>query len=813
MAEPTLTYEFKALLNTIKKETVSQFPIQVISLNYLVYSILDSNTHDVTVWLHHNMISSTINEFKEMVVDKINEDMAKSIMVRPESIKFDKDFDNMAIEISDNGSNLVSSSSMFVSIISKDEDYKRFFAKNGYTVQMLNDTILSKTFNDNEVQKEAKSEKKKKKSVSKTKKNNSNELPNTLSRKILEENNIVEENAVNMVREAYNGGYGEYVKLDETISNVFNTLSKCERNNVVIVGGHGVGKTALLERMAQLLYRQECPYALKDKYLMRFDTHMSTLIINEMSKSGKYIACIEDVEKMLLQKENEAQNMEILKEMLKAKNVCTIFTMNDTLYAKYIEGKSEFTRYLQKISIPELVGTDLFDAVKLSSKKYSEYHLCDISDKMIEISIKLAKKYITYDKCPSSALNILDSACAYARTHYEVPESLKNGKAQLQKIIEEKSKISNSSDVDSYDKKDKLLREEIEIKQKIERMEDEYENTRITLTENDIYQVMSAILNIPLTKINEDEKERLKHLKSNLQRVVIGQDETIDDVCRAVKRQRVGLNNPDKPCVMLYCGPTGVGKTFLAKRLAYEMFGDEKNLVRLDMSEYSDRTSASKLYGASPGYIGYENGGVLTEAIKKNNHCVLLLDEIEKADDEVYNVFLQVFDEGRLSDNKGVVVDFRNVIIIMTSNVGAKDVAEKRGHIGFGSYDDNEYDKDIIRKSIKRTFKPEFINRIDNICFFNKLTDENLRSIIKNEIKKVQAKIKQIGYDLDDTITNGRLIDDIFDNVKKESEYGARPILREIQFQLEDKLTDYIIDNNIDTGFVFTYDTIYKEKE
>ena len=231
------------------------------------------------------------------------------------------------------------------------------------------------------------------------------------------------------------------------------------------------------------------------------------------------------------------------------------------------------------------------------------------------------------------------------------------------------------------------------------------------------------------------------------------------------------------------------------------------------MSEYSDKTSAAKLYGTSPGYVGYDDGGVLTEAIKKNNHCVLLLDEIEKANEEVFNVFLQVFDEGRLSDNKGTVVDFKNVIIIMTSNVGAKDVSEKRSLIGFGNHDEESRDIEIIKNSIKHTFKPEFINRIDNICYFNKLTDDNLRQIIINEVKNVKKKLNDIGYDMDDEMSSGKLIDSIFEKVKSESEYGARPILREIQFQLEDKLTDYIIDNEVKPGFVFKYNDIYREEK
>lgn len=249
--------------------------------------------------------------------------------------------------------------------------------------------------------------------------------------------------------------------------------------------------------------------------------------------------------------------------------------------------------------------------------------------------------------------------------------------------------------------------------------------------------------------------------------------------------------------------------THMAKRIAYEMFGDEKNMVRLDMSEYADKTSVNKMYGSSPGYVGYEEGGVLTEAIKKNNRCVLLLDEVEKAHEDVFNVLLQVFDEGRLTDNKGTLVDFRNVIIIMTSNVGAKDISSKIARIGFNKESEDTHNKDIIRQAIKKTFKPEFINRIDNICYFNKLTDDNLRQIIVNEVAKVKHKLEDLGYGMDDDLSNGKIIDSIFDKVKEESEYGARPILREIQVQLEDKLTDYIIDNNINPGFIFRYNDIY----
>lgn len=831
MAEPTLSYEFKALLNKIKQETVKEFPIQVISLNYLVYNILGTRTHEVTTWLYSNMISATVNELKDIVVNKINTDITMSVQVYPESVKFSKDYDELAIKISDGGKNLITSSSMFVHIVAEDAEYRRFFAKNGFTVQMLSDSILLKNTppqnedvvkTDGEIVnfdavEEEKPEKKKRKPSSKSKKTTTKSNSDALSnysgplRTIPEENNIVEQNSVNMVREASKDAYGEYVNLDKTIGEIFDVLGKCDKNNVIIVGNRGVGKTAILERMAQLLYKQECPLQFKEKYLVRFDETISSVIINEMNKSGKYIACVEDIEKMFLQKDYEQQNMMVLKEIMKADNLCAVFTMNDAAYAKHIEGKSDFTRYLQKIVVKDLNEEDMFKAVKNASSKYTEYHTCELNDDAIKTSIRLAKNFITTEKCPSSALSLIDGACAYTRMHVETPKELIDLREKLFTVTKEKMSISGSSDAEAFDRKDKLIREEIDLKKKIESLENKHETKKLKVTDNDIKQALSIMINVPLSELNEDEKTKLKTLKTNLTNVVIGQDDTVDVVCRAVKRQRVGLSNPNKPCVMMFVGTTGTGKSFLAKRLAYEMFGNEKNMVRLDMSEYSDKTSAAKLYGTSPGYVGYEDGGVLTEAIKKNNRCVLLLDEIEKANEEVFNVFLQVFDEGRLSDNKGTVVDFKNVIIIMTSNVGAKDVAEKRGKIGFGHTDEEQEDKEIILKSLKKQFKPEFINRIDNICYFNKLSDDNLKIIIKNEIKKVQDKVKELGYDLDKSITNGKLIDSIFENVKKESEYGARPILREIQLQLEDKLTDYIIDNSVDSGFVFKYEDIYKQ--
>ena len=300
-----------------------------------------------------------------------------------------------------------------------------------------------------------------------------------------------------------------------------------------------------------------------------------------------------------------------------------------------------------------------------------------------------------------------------------------------------------------------------------------------------------------------DDKEKLKGLNDRIKSIVIGQDEAVDSVCKAIKRQRVGISNPNKPIVFLMAGSTGVGKSYLAKTIAKEIFGSEKKLVRLDMAEYSTSMGTSSLIGSGKGYIGFESGGILTEAIKKKKHCVLLLDEIEKAHEEVHNLFLTLFDEGRLTDNKGVTVDFKNVIIIMTSNIGAKELEERGNGIGFVK-NTEELKKEIIEKEIKKKFKPEFINRIDKIVYFNKLTEENIKQIIKLELNKVKQRIEDIGYHLSDELLENVFLPIIYNNVHEKRNMGARPIIREIQFELEDKITDFIIDNNIEKGHIFT---------
>ena len=326
------------------------------------------------------------------------------------------------------------------------------------------------------------------------------------------------------------------------------------------------------------------------------------------------------------------------------------------------------------------------------------------------------------------------------------------------------------------------------------------EDYRTTITEEDVAQVISDMCNIPTSKLNTDEKQKIAHIESILKQSVIGQDEAIDAICKAIKRNKVGLSNPNKPLLTALCiGQSGCGKTLIAKQLAKEIYGDEKALIRIDMSEYSEKNSVTKLTGSAPGYVGYEQGGQLTEAVKNKQYCVLLLDEIEKADESVYNVFLQLFDEGRLTDSSGVLVNFKNVIILMTSNVGAKKANELGRGVGFTS-DTDSNKKNIMAKELKNKFTPEFLNRIDKIVQFNSLTDENLKAIVKLECNKLAKRMQDLNYDI---TFDEKVYDFIHSLAKNEKEYGARPIVRIIQDNIEDRITELLLLNDYDSSHTF----------
>ena len=410
----------------------------------------------------------------------------------------------------------------------------------------------------------------------------------------------------------------------------------------------------------------------------------------------------------------------------------------------------------------------------------------------------MCNRYITEKQLPASAFDIIDELGSYKKLNCLDNITAKDILQQIHDLEVVK---------DGYIKKD-MMDDANDITNKINQFRDKLAKLQAninkrgaqTITMDDLYHVISEHTHIPINKISTSEKEELKHVSDTLKNVVVGQDEAIEIISRAIKRNKIGLSDSSRCRLSIMAiGPTGCGKTLIAKTLAKEIFGDEKYLVRFDMSEYADETSVNKLIGASAGYVGYTEGGLLTEAIKNKKYCVLLIDEIEKAHDKVYNLFLQILDEGFLTDNTGYKVDFRNTIIIMTSNVGAKKAANTK-NIGFSS-DDSQTKEDVLKKELKNKFPPEFLNRLDDIIFFNPLTDDNLKDIIKIELGYLQKRVDGIHYELKYT---DDVVDVLFNAISGEKEYGARPIHRAIRDKIENKLTDMLIEEDYPLGKQFT---------
>ena len=608
---------------------------------------------------------------------------------------------------------------------------------------------------------------------------------------------------------------------DKYYKEVFTIFSKKERNNVAVCGKSGVGKTAFVKNIANVINEKDCNENFYNKVVVGLDFSKLVVgtqfkgafeqrfysLLDEAKRDGNYIFFIDNLQFLVDGSSKYAEtDMESLLETLfsepSVKSICTLSEKDfSNLQKKTILGK-----YLQNVVIEEPSIGDTIDILNKIKEQYEAYHEVKYDDESIKECVTLCKKYITERALPESAIDLMDLVGAKIATDIEESPKVKELKNELSSIIGQINDIKKSSSSKQYDKIDELTKQQISIKSQIGIIEKEdiLSKTPHIVTKNDVCSVLSEKIDIPLADITTSEKERLKGINSKLKENIIGQDEAIDEVCRAVKRQRVGLGENKRPAVLMFLGSTGAGKTYLAKQLAKEVFGDEKYFVRIDMSEYSDKTSVNKINGSNPGYIGYDNDTFLVKALKTKKRFVLLLDEFEKSNEEVHSLFLQMFDEGRFTDNHGDEYSLNDVIIIMTSNVGVAESINRGKSIGFNSNND-DFSKSIIEKELKQKFKPEFLNRIQKIVYFNKLRENNLKQIIKLEIQKLNTKVEAIGHHLSDDLTQGKIIDDIYSNISDKKEYGARPIVNEVQRMIEDKIVDYLIDNDIEDGHTFTY--------
>ena len=594
------------------------------------------------------------------------------------------------------------------------------------------------------------------------------------------------------------------VNRPKLMDKIIQVLSRRKKNNVVLVGDGGVGSTSLVHLLAKLINEDSVPGVLKGKHIYMLDivTLLSgtTLkgmfeervngLFNELTASEDNILFIDNMQMVVRNtgRDKDGDLTDVLAPILTDGKVRVIGTMSFKDYRNGVENAPVLSHKLQKIVVESTTDEETLEILKANRSLYEKFHHVMFSDDCLVRAIKLCKRYITNNNLPDSAIDVID--ITGARMSKEEDKAVSKNRKQLKSISK---KMKKAMDNGNFEKLEVLNKKQSEITKSIADAERKAEHDNSfwnIVTEDDIDDTVSSMTDIPISKLKASDRKSILNIGNILKQDVIGQDEAIEEIAKAIKRNRAGFNDKNKVyATFLLVSKTGCGKTLLAKKIAENIFGSEKALVRFDMSEYQDKTSVNKLIGSSAGYVGYDNGGLLTEAIKNKPHCVLLFDEIEKADESIYNLFLQLFDEGRLTDNNGTLVNFKNVIIIMTSNVGAKQASELGKNVGF--IDDSENtQKAIVERSLKNKFNPEFLNRIDKIIHLNSLSDENLREISKIELNKVVDRVKENGVNI---TYNDDVIEYIYQKAVEQKEYGARPIIRIIQDYISDKIVDYVL--------------------
>jgi ATP-dependent Clp protease ATP-binding subunit ClpC len=537
------------------------------------------------------------------------------------------------------------------------------------------------------------------------------------------------------------------------------------------------------------------------KYRGDFEERLKNAI-NSIKSNGNVILFIDEIHTIVGAGATSDGNLDaanILKPMLARGEFQTIGATTLEEYRKYIEKDAALERRFTPVQVDEPTVEDTIEILRGLRDKYEAHHKVVITDEAIIAAATLSDRYITDRYLPDKAIDLIDEAASRARLDsYNSPAELKELEEKLKRLNMEKTKAARG---ENYNQAQKLVEEINAVQESIKQLNAEWKNeghaTSANIGSDDIARIVSGWTGVPVVKLTEQESEKLLHLEDNLHKRIVGQDEAVSAVSRAIRRARAGLSEANKPIgSFIFVGPTGVGKTDLAKALAESMFGDERLMIRLDMSEFMEKHSVSKLIGAPPGYVGYDdnNGGQLTEKVRRKPYSVVLFDEIEKAHPDVFNVLLQILDDGRLTDSKGRVINFKNTIIIMTSNVGASQI-KKMSSFGFSSSSDDGYDnmKDSINEALKESFKPEFLNRVDDVIIFRKLTKEEAGKICYKIIDGLRERLSDRNIDLviDDAAMD-KLLEEGYNDL-----YGARPLKRVIQKRIEDRLSDEILSGNI----------------
>ena len=641
---------------------------------------------------------------------------------------------------------------------------------------------------------------------------------------------VIEQYCTDMTARAEEGKQDPVVGREEEMYRLMQVLSRRTKNNPCLIGEPGVGKTAVVEGLAQRIAAGVVPEKMKDKriytldlpgmiagskYRGEFEERMKGLI-SEVESNGNIILFLDEIHTMIGAggAEGAIDASGILKPSLARGELQLIGATTITEYRKYIEKDAALERRFQPVSVEEPSKEQCLEILKGLKGRYESHHKVLIRDEALEAAVSMSERYITDRNLPDKAIDVLDESCSKVSLKgYKVPENLTALDLRLKELEKQKEEsIKNGC----FEEASLLQKEQEEAEKKSEQLKKRFQkktsSSQPEVTEEDIAEVVSAWTKIPVQKLAESDTDRLKKLESVLHQRVIGQEEAVKAVARAVKRGRVGLKDPKRPIgSFLFLGPTGVGKTEMSKALAEAMFGNEESMIRVDMSEYMEKHSVSKMIGSPPGYVGHEEGGQLSDQVRTHPYSVLLFDEIEKAHPDVFNILLQVLDDGHITDSKGRKIDFSNTVIIMTSNAGAKAIIEPK-KLGFAAKDDPAGDykrmKQNVMDEVKQIFRPEFLNRIDEIIVFHALEKTHMKKIVMLMCRDFTKRIED---QMDIRLTLRESAKALIAEKGTDAKYGARPLRRALQTELEDKLAEAILNGEVKRGDCIEAGTVKKE--
>jgi len=621
-----------------------------------------------------------------------------------------------------------------------------------------------------------------------------------------------------LVKLAMEGKLDPVIGREDEIKRIAQILSRRKKNNPIIVGEPGCGKTAIIEGLAMKIFEGDCPQNLCDKRIVSLDMtsivagtkyrgqfeERLKVILEELYENPDIIVFIDEIH-TIIGAGNTSGTLDasnIFKPAL-ARGVlqCIGATTLDE-YRENIEKDGALERRFQKVMVDGSTPDETLEILKNLKSRYEDHHKVNYSEEALKHCVNLADRYITDREFPDKAIDIMDEVGARAQINIKLPEIIEKLKQEALDIKQQKLDVVRSQ---RYEEAAQLRDKEKRIIEKLEAEKKAFEEVknkeRKEITEDMVMEVVSSMTKIPLTRLNSDDKESLLDLETNLNESVIGQEEAVNTISKAIRRNRIGIKDPNRPIgSFIFLGSTGIGKTHLAKQLAKEIFGDEEALIRVDMSEYQEKHAMSRLIGAPPGYVGYDKGGQLTEAVKNKPYSVVLFDEIEKANKDIFSLLLQMMDDGHLTDSFGRKINFRNCLVIMTSNIGVKKLQDFGTGVGFDTStrlsNNEEMKKTLLQKELKNHFTPEFLNRVDEVVVFNPLKENEVEKIVDIELMKLSNRLDKLGYVID----IDRKVKKFLSEVGFDEKYGARPIKRAIQEKIEDLISEEVLKGNIVEG-------------